>query len=263
MRARGASFAVRRCALGWHEFFVDVACAGPVCKDALDDKRALSSRRGHRSQRRRRVALELHCVQHVANLPHAGSEIVVFVGGDVVLRPFDEGGQRLYVWLRAVVFQPDLDGVDLGLRLDGRGAQVYDLGVTAHSRRELVCWGVEDVRQHARDGRVKRFIGTGIRKAIAEGRLREVERTLEGDLDEIVRLPPALLLRDATGMRRLVGDGARMLEGVTPLLWGISVLLIAVPIEAARLAAMREHARDECTEHAGIRGVAEGMRICG
>src|SRR5258708_33504518 len=101
-----------------------------------------------------------------------------------------------------------------------------------HRGSELILWRVKDIGQHAGDARAQGVIGADAGKALAEGGLCQVERALEGHLDDIVSLPPPVLQREATRPRRLVRDGAAMLKGVAALLRDVPILLVAIPVEA-------------------------------
>ena len=87
--------------------------------------------------------------------------------------------------------------------------------------------------------RMQSAFGAGLRQRCAEAGRGEIERLLERHLDQIVRLPPPLLRRDATGAGGLLSERDRLLEGIAALgCRAAAILLIAVPVEAMRLCAV-------------------------
>ena len=108
----------------------------------------------------------------------------------------------------------------------------------------------------------QRGIGAGGGDALATLWAFGVEAPLEGHLNQVVRLPPALVGSDATGHCRALRELTPTLEGVAALGGGqAAVLLVAVPVEAMWLDAMRERALNELAELVRLMTWRERRRI--
>src|SRR5262249_1746946 len=102
-------------------------------------------------------------------------------------------------------------------------------------------------------------IRAGSGDSLAERGSSRIQIALESHLDDVVCLPQPILRLDATGPRRLLRQRLTMLEGVAACGAGRRARLpVAVPVEAVRLDAMRESARDKGTKRASY-GMGSGI----